>query len=83
MRALRQQRGLTLRDVGRDSGLSISHLSEIERGVTNLSLGGLEQLAAALGVDPLLLLGGDSTQYERRMRAEGRLERIRTILDED
>lgn len=83
MRALRKQRGCTLRDVARASGLSISNLSEIERGLTNLSLGGLEKLAAAFNVDPLLLLGGDSTQYERRMRAESRLERIRAIADED
>src|SRR6476661_7103766 len=69
-------RGLTLRGVARLSGVSVAYLSEIERDKGNLSLDLLERLARVYDVDPLALLGGDSSQYARRLVAEARLARI-------
>lgn len=82
VQALRRRRGCTLSHVASASGLSRSYLSEVERGRANVSLGLVEKLAEAFDVDPLALLGGDSAQFERRLRAESRMERIRAILDE-
>ncbi len=49
VRALRLQRGMTLKQVESACGLSATHLSEVERGRTSPTLGALTRLAAALG----------------------------------
>jgi transcriptional regulator with XRE-family HTH domain len=45
LRAIRKQQGYTLADVGSKTGLSVSFLSDIERGRTRPSLDTLEKLA--------------------------------------
>jgi len=81
--ALRRKRGCTLQHVALASGLSRTYLSGVEHGLANLTIATLERIAEAFDVDPLALLGGDAGEVKRRMLAEGRLERIRTIVDED
>lgn len=49
VRALRLQRGMTLKQVESLCGLSATHLSEVERGRTSPTLGALTRLAGALG----------------------------------
>jgi transcriptional regulator with XRE-family HTH domain len=52
-RALRERReegGRSLRSVAEAAGISPTHLSEVERGVKELSLARLGGLAAALGI---------------------------------
>ena len=49
VRALRLQRGMTLKQVESACGLSATHLSEVERGRTSPTLGALTRLAGALG----------------------------------
>lgn len=51
IKALRRQRTLTLRDLSARTGFSISFLSQVERGVSSLSISSLRTIAAALGVD--------------------------------
>ena len=51
IRRLRLERSLSLRDVGRLTGFSISFLSLVERGRSSISLTSLRTLALALGVD--------------------------------
>ena len=51
IRRLRRERDLSLRDVGRVTGFSISFLSLVERGRSSISLTSLHTLAVALGVD--------------------------------
>jgi transcriptional regulator with XRE-family HTH domain len=51
IRRLRRERGLSLRDLGRSTGFSISFLSLVERGRSSISLTSLHTLAVALGVD--------------------------------
>lgn len=50
IRALRRARGLTLSDLAEASGVSLSHVSAIERGAVNPSLVKIERLAGALAV---------------------------------
>lgn len=50
VRQLRKTRGLTLDDLSRASGMSLSHLSAIERGTVNASLDKLTRIAMALDV---------------------------------
>lgn len=51
VKALRNKRGATLKEVAATSGLSLRFLSEVEAGRANPSLGSLHDLAAALDVD--------------------------------
>ncbi|MEA2311838.1 MAG: hypothetical protein QOE28_1806 [Solirubrobacteraceae bacterium] len=50
VRALRQERGLTLKELGRRAGLSHPFLSQLERGLARPSLNSAERIAAALGI---------------------------------
>jgi DNA-binding transcriptional MerR regulator/quercetin dioxygenase-like cupin family protein len=49
LRRLRHQLGLSLREAGERSGLSVSFVSAIERGVSGASIASLQRLAAAYG----------------------------------
>jgi transcriptional regulator with XRE-family HTH domain len=50
VRALRLQRGLTLKALGSAAGLSHPFLSQLERGLARPSVGSVERIAHALGV---------------------------------
>lgn len=50
VRALRRERGLTLKGLGRLAGLSHPFLSQVERGLARPSIGSVERIAAALDV---------------------------------
>lgn len=52
MRQLRRARDLTLKDISELTGVSLSHLSAIERGAANPSMDVLQTVAAALRVSP-------------------------------
>jgi len=48
IKAVRVERGLTLKEVEARSGVSMTHTSQIERGKTSPTIGALEKLARAL-----------------------------------
>jgi transcriptional regulator with XRE-family HTH domain len=50
IRALRKQNGLNIADIAERADLTISHVSQIERGVANPSLSSLNKIAKALNV---------------------------------
>lgn len=50
IRELRKSRGLTLTDLARLTGLSIGHLSQVERGLSTPTIRQLQQIAAAMEV---------------------------------
>ncbi len=50
VRALRKARGLTLNELSRHCGISLSHLSAIERGAVNPSMVKIQAIADGLGV---------------------------------
>jgi len=67
IRELRNDKGDTLRKVSESTGLSVSYLSDIERGRTNPSLQTLETLARHFGItiNDMLLgvdFAGDQTK---------------------
>src|SRR5262245_40770126 len=55
IRALRRARGLRLADVSRSAGVSVSLLSQVERGLLDPSLESLRKVASALGTTPFRL----------------------------
>lgn len=61
IRALREERGYTLQDLARRANLSLSYLSEIERGSKRPSLKTVDKLATALNVPKTQLIEGDVT----------------------
>lgn len=50
MRQVRKARGMTLRDLSAETGISVSHLSAVERGATNPSVESVQRVAKALGI---------------------------------
>ena len=58
VRALRAERGSTLRDLARRAGISERFLVLVEAGRANISVRKLASLATALGTTPADLLGG-------------------------
>ena len=65
LRALRLLNKMTLAQVAEASGLSISHISEVERGETQPSLRTLKSLAGAYGETlQLMIWPGDGRMAE-------------------
>jgi transcriptional regulator with XRE-family HTH domain len=56
IRALRGERGIRLADLAEQTSLSVSFLSQLERGLTNPSLPSLVKISAALGTSAHALL---------------------------
>jgi transcriptional regulator with XRE-family HTH domain len=56
LRAVRTERGLTLRQVAEEAHVSISYLAEIERGEKDPSSRVLESIVGGLGVEMVDLL---------------------------
>jgi transcriptional regulator with XRE-family HTH domain len=56
LRQLRQHRELSQEDLAFSAGLSVTYLSDIERGIANPSLVMIAELAQALKVQPVELL---------------------------
>jgi len=78
IRLHRQLRSLTLKDLAAQTGLSISFLSEVERGISQPSIASLRKIAQTLGISLLGLsengeygcegnpLGGFPIRYSRQ-----------------
>lgn len=64
LRQLRKNNGLTLAELALQSGLSISYLSDIERGKTNSSLRAIEAIANALDLPIVSLITGVEVDAE-------------------
>jgi transcriptional regulator with XRE-family HTH domain len=56
IRGLREERAIRLSDLAEQTGLSVSFLSQLERGLTNPSLPSLVRISAALGTSAHALL---------------------------
>ncbi|MDF2891904.1 MAG: DNA-binding protein [Clostridia bacterium] len=48
---IRTSKGMTLKDLGEKSNLSVSFLSQAERGLTSITINSLKKIAIALNVD--------------------------------
>ena len=62
IRGLRQGQKLTLNDVASAAGVSVSLLSQVERGKTDPSLDTLRDIADALATTPFQLLAGGASR---------------------
>ena len=56
VKRLRKERGLSQEEMAELAEFHRTYVSQLERCITNISVGGLEKLAIALGVDVLDLL---------------------------
>lgn len=56
VRKYRKQRGMTQEELGLDTEMERSYVSDLERGTRNPSVRAVERLAKALGVEPHELL---------------------------
>ncbi|HET6380959.1 MAG TPA: MerR family transcriptional regulator [candidate division Zixibacteria bacterium] len=74
VRALRQQHGLSLREVAQRTGLSVSFLSSIERDATGVSMATLQRLTAAYGVTLVDLFAPSGSGYLVRATQRSALE---------
>jgi transcriptional regulator with XRE-family HTH domain len=74
VRELRKDRGLTLKALGREAGLSHPFLSQLERGLARPSVGSVERIAQALAVPVSALWAERNTEAACVVRAdEGRV----------
>jgi len=79
IKKVRLEKGLTLKDVEARSGVSATHVSEVERGLTSPTVGVLTRIAAALDTEPSHLVALEASPHEVVVR---RAERRRVRLDD-
>ena len=72
LRRLREQRGLSLREASRRSGLSVSFLSAVERGTSGATVATLQRLTAAYGTTLNELFGSPPGVGARLVRSAER-----------
>ncbi len=61
VRSIRKSRGITLKELAEQTGLSIGYISQIERDLTDPSLSTLRKISGALDVPTYLFMGGTET----------------------
>jgi transcriptional regulator with XRE-family HTH domain len=64
LRELRTKRGMTQEAVAQSAGITVAHLSAIERGLANPTWGAVAAIAGALGV-PMGKLGSLTDKLKR------------------
>lgn len=69
LRAIRRRQGLSLREAARRADLSVSHLSSIERGASNISLAALQRLSQALHMQVSDLFERTEAKRRRLLKA--------------
>ena len=76
VRALRVERGMTIEQLARTSGLTMSFISQVERGLANLSLVSLRQISRALDVPmfQLFMDGQEADDYVTRRDRRAKIQ---------
>ncbi|KXH80736.1 helix-turn-helix domain-containing protein [Sporosarcina sp. HYO08] len=70
IKALRLQKEMTLKELSEETGLSLSFLSQIERGASSLSITSLKKLADALDVSMIFFFEEDKNHQNYLLRRE-------------
>ncbi|WP_257348696.1 helix-turn-helix domain-containing protein [Pseudalkalibacillus decolorationis] len=70
LKRLRKERNLTLKGLAEQTGVSISFLSQVERGKSSVTLESLKKIADALGVNPSVFFVQDDTQDDLAVHRE-------------
>src|SRR5690242_17353259 len=73
IRELRTDRGITLKEMSAVTGLSISFLSQVERGASSMGIQSLEKIAEALDV-PIIALFSEPKRQKYMIRRENSKE---------
>ncbi len=81
VRMARFHRNLTLKDVANRSGMSATHISEIERGKTSPTIGALQRIASALDERPAHFVEERDTPLAILTRKEDRAKVF--VCDQD
>jgi transcriptional regulator with XRE-family HTH domain len=66
LKQLRKGQGYTLKNLAEKSGLSPTYLSQIERGMSNPSIGTLKKIADAMSITVVSLLGFEETDENEK-----------------
>ncbi len=69
-RELKQLKKVKLKDLSRDSGLSVSYISDILNERATPSLSALEKLADSFGVSPTYVMEPTTADYETSCEAQ-------------
>jgi DNA-binding transcriptional MerR regulator len=77
LRRIREERGFSLREASRRSGLSVSFLSALERGMSGASVATLQRLTAAYGTTLHELFGAHAEEAEPRLVRAGERRALR------
>ena len=85
IRKLRKERRLTLKDLAAGSGLSSTYLSQIERGLSNPSIGTLRKIADAMKTNVVSLVGFEENgeRTKEAEKAKGKGEKKVTVVKND
>jgi transcriptional regulator with XRE-family HTH domain len=81
IRLARFRHDMTLKDVAVKSGMSATHISEIERGKTSPTIGCLQKLAGALGEPPAYFVEHVDDSLTRLTRRDERPKEYRCGTD--
>lgn len=83
IRALRDERDLTIEEVAEATGLSVSYVSRLENGERNLSVKNLNLFAHALAVSPQEILAEERPAKPNVVAVMGRIGAGAEIMPED
>lgn len=70
LKNLRKEQNLTLKDLAQQTGVSISFLSQVERGKSSVTLESLKKISDALSVNPSVFFAADGIQDALTIRRE-------------
>ncbi|MCS7202576.1 MAG: helix-turn-helix transcriptional regulator [Dictyoglomus sp.] len=80
IRKIRKQKNLTLEELSKKTGLSLSYISLIERGLKNPSLKALEKIAECLDISPSIFFREEDIDEKESIEV---FLRANTNLDEE
>ncbi|MCX7845808.1 MAG: helix-turn-helix transcriptional regulator [Dictyoglomaceae bacterium] len=80
IRKLRKEKNLTLEELSKKTGLSLSYISLIERGLKNPSLKALEKIAECFGINPAIFFKEEDINEKESIEV---FLRANTNLDEE
>ena len=70
IKELRKKRNLTQEELGESSEMNSKHLSEVERGIVNISVQSLAKIAESLGVSLMELLEVEHQKAKEELQQE-------------
>ena len=82
LKQIRKKQGLTLRDLAQRSGLSANYLSQIERGISNPSIGTLKKIADSMNITLMSLVGSEKGGSRRLHLQKQQGEEVKVVRRE-